>query len=81
MFSFLRSARQSKKVAYGWDRFQQQNAWIAEGEAAGREGKTRRDCPYDVGASSEAWNMWVYGCENELGRIEWEKNGRPMAST
>lgn len=63
------------------DSYRQQEVWRTEGESAAREGKRRADCPYDNAVNMEAWQFWVYGCENEAGRIEWEKNGRPMCST
>ena len=34
-----------------------------EGAAAGLQGKTRDDCPYDSGTQSFEWNHWVFGCE------------------
>jgi hypothetical protein len=43
----------------------------AEGAAAAHEGKTREDCPYTkhLPAQADAWNFWVYGNENEQGKL------------
>ena len=50
-------------------RFVQQVRYQAEGAEAALLGKTRADCPYDEAAQSEAWNMWVYGCEEAQGEM------------
>lgn len=50
------------------NRFQQQCIYEAEGASAAREGLKRENCPYDD-QNSEAWNFWVYGNENEQGRL------------
>ena len=64
--AFVTKNADSKKSKYsGIDRcFQFED----EGAAAAREGKTREDCPYPKSKSFE-WNYWVYGNENEQGRM------------
>ena len=59
MFNFLRRSKPSPPR----DRLSQQNAYEAEGVAAGLVGKTREDCPYSRTEQSEAWRFWVYGCD------------------
>lgn len=44
--------------------FERQCKFEDEGAAAGLDGKTREDCPYDEESQSLEWNFWVYGCEN-----------------
>ena len=46
-----------------------QNAYEAEGAAAGLLGKTREDCPYDINENRDGWNFWVYGCEIARGEL------------
>jgi sarcosine oxidase delta subunit len=55
-------------------KYLQQSSFESEGEAAARTGGRREDCPYPDKAS-EAWNFWVYGNENEQGRMirEWRQ--------
>jgi len=57
------------------DRFRQQLIYENEGGAAGLSGKTREDCPYDQTAQSEAWNFWVYGCENAQSEMRIMESG------
>jgi sarcosine oxidase delta subunit len=47
---------------------QRQDRYAAEGALAALDGKTRDDCPY-ADQDSTAWNFWVYGNENEQGRM------------
>src|SRR3990167_272291 len=50
-------------------RLRSEDEWEAEGGAAGLQGKTRDDCPYSETTQSDAWNYWVYGCENASGEL------------
>lgn len=52
------------------DLFKLQDKYQDEGIAAGREGDTRDDCPYDQTTENTAWNFWVYGCESAQGERE-----------
>jgi ribosome modulation factor len=61
---------------YGYERIKQQIAYEDEGGAAGAAGKTRDDCPYNQDTQSEAWNFWVFGCENAQGEMQIIKSGK-----
>jgi ribosome modulation factor len=51
-----------------------QSFYEAEGAASGLAGQKREDCPYSTDLI-DAWNFWVYGCENAQHEMEIIKQG------
>lgn len=47
----------------------EQMMYEKQGAEAAHHGMQAKDCPYDQAKQTMEWNHWVYGLENEIGRI------------